>query len=114
MTGELGVLYGMTLISEDYRHPEHKVFSQGEFAIYSDPAFHARLASQFEGDFKLNFHLAPPLLSARNERGELKKRRFGPWVRTAMAVLAHRLQAATARLRAGSVRPHFSMRTASA
>ena len=40
MTGELGVLYGMTLISEDYRHPEHKVFSQGEFAIYSDPAFH--------------------------------------------------------------------------
>lgn len=40
MTGELGVLYGMTLISEDYRHPEHKVLSQGEFIIYSDPAFH--------------------------------------------------------------------------
>ena len=40
MTGELGVLYGMTLISEDYRHPEHKVFSPGEFMIVSDPAFH--------------------------------------------------------------------------
>lgn len=40
MTGELGVLYGMTLISEDYRHPEHKVLSQGEFIIYSDPSFH--------------------------------------------------------------------------
>ncbi len=40
MTGELGVLYGMTLISEDYRHPEHKVLSQGQFIIYSDPAFH--------------------------------------------------------------------------
>lgn len=40
MTGELGVLYGMTLISEDYRHPEHKVLSQGEFGIFSDPAFH--------------------------------------------------------------------------
>lgn len=40
MTGELGVLYGMTLISEDYRHPEHKVFAQGEFAIVSDPVFH--------------------------------------------------------------------------
>lgn len=40
MTGELGVLYGMTLISEDYRHPEHKVLSQGEFMIVSDPAYH--------------------------------------------------------------------------
>lgn len=40
MTGELGVLYGMTLISEDYRHPEHKVLNQGEFIVYSDPAFH--------------------------------------------------------------------------
>ncbi len=40
MTGELAVLYGMTLISEDYRHPEHKVFAQGEFAIVSDPTFH--------------------------------------------------------------------------
>ena len=40
MTGELGVLYGMTLISEDYRHPEHKVLSEGEFMIVSDPVFH--------------------------------------------------------------------------
>lgn len=40
MTGELGVLYGMTLISEDYRHPEHKVLTQGEFMIVSDPSFH--------------------------------------------------------------------------
>lgn len=40
MTGELGVLYGMTLISESYRHPEHKVLSEGEFFIVSDPATH--------------------------------------------------------------------------
>lgn len=40
MTGELGILYGMTLISEDYRHPEHKILSQGEFLIFSDPSFH--------------------------------------------------------------------------
>jgi hypothetical protein len=40
MTGELAILYGMTLISEDYRHPEHKVLSQGEFMISSDPMFH--------------------------------------------------------------------------
>lgn len=40
MTGELAVLYGMTLISEAYRHPEHKTLDQGEFVIVSDPAFH--------------------------------------------------------------------------
>jgi indolepyruvate ferredoxin oxidoreductase len=48
----------------------------------------ARISQMFEGDFQVAHHLAPPLLSPRNERGELKKRRFGPWVRTAMAVLA--------------------------
>lgn len=40
MTGELAVLYGMTLISEAYRHPEHKTLNEGEFVIVSDPAFH--------------------------------------------------------------------------
>jgi hypothetical protein len=40
MTGQLGVLYGMTLISEAYRHPEHKVLSVGEFAVVSDPLTH--------------------------------------------------------------------------
>lgn len=40
MTGELAVLYGMTLISEAYRHPEHKVLSQGEFIVISDPLHH--------------------------------------------------------------------------
>lgn len=40
MTGELAILYGMTLISEAYRHPEHKVLGEGEFVIVSDPLTH--------------------------------------------------------------------------
>ena len=40
MTGELATLYGMSLISEAYRHPEHKTLDQGEFVIVSDQAFH--------------------------------------------------------------------------
>ena len=40
MTGQLGTLYGMTLISEAYRHPEHKVLSVGQFAVISDPLTH--------------------------------------------------------------------------
>ncbi|MBA4264013.1 MAG: indolepyruvate ferredoxin oxidoreductase, partial [Comamonadaceae bacterium] len=45
--------------------------------LHSDAAFHARLASQFEGDFKLKVHLAPPLIAKKNEKGELVKQKFG-------------------------------------
>lgn len=40
VTGQLGSLYGMTLISEAYRHPEHKVLSQGEMVAVADPITH--------------------------------------------------------------------------
>ena len=42
MTGELAVLYGMTIISDAYRHPEHKVLNQGEFFAISDPVTHGQ------------------------------------------------------------------------
>ena len=56
--------------------------------LHSDPAFHARLANQFEGDYKLRLHLAPPLIARKNERGELVKRPFGPAMFTVFKVLA--------------------------
>ena len=57
--------------------------------LYTDPAFHRRLNEQFEGDFKLRFHLAPPLLTRRDPAtGRLKKRDFGPWMMGAFKVLA--------------------------
>lgn len=40
LTGELAVMYGMTIISEAYRHPEHQVLSEGEFLVVSEPATH--------------------------------------------------------------------------
>ncbi len=56
--------------------------------LHTDPAFTAKIASQFEGDYKLRHHLAPPLLAKTNDKGELVKRPFGAWVRPAFAVLA--------------------------
>ena len=56
--------------------------------LHSDPAFHARLAQQFEGDYSLKVHLAPPLWAKKNERGELIKRPFGPFMFTAFKWLA--------------------------
>ena len=56
--------------------------------LHSDPSFHARLAQQFEGDFKLKVHLAPPLIAKKNQRGELIKQPFGPFMFTVFRLLA--------------------------
>ncbi|MBS0223895.1 MAG: indolepyruvate ferredoxin oxidoreductase family protein [Proteobacteria bacterium] len=57
--------------------------------LYADAAFAARLDRQFEGDYKLKFHLAPPLLARRDPRtGHLVKQEFGPWMLPAFRLLA--------------------------
>src|SRR5216684_3078580 len=57
--------------------------------LYTSGEFRRNLEQQFEGDFTLQFHLAPPLLAPRDPRtGELQKRAFGPWVFRAFGLLA--------------------------
>ena len=57
--------------------------------LYADGAFMAKLRDQFAGDFKLRFHLAPPLLARRDATtGHLIKRAYGSWVFVAYRVLA--------------------------
>lgn len=60
--------------------------------LYVDPVFTEKLRTQFEGepgkDYQLNFHLAPPLFTKRNDQGQLVKKKFGPWVMSVFKVLA--------------------------
>jgi indolepyruvate ferredoxin oxidoreductase len=57
--------------------------------LYSEAAFAAQLNGQFEGDFRLKFHLAPPLLASRDPKtGHLQKQEFGPWMLPVFRVLA--------------------------
>ena len=57
--------------------------------LYTDGAFLAKVNRQFEGDFKLGFHLAPPLLARRDpETGLLQKRQYGAWMFGAFRMLA--------------------------
>ena len=56
--------------------------------LYTSGEFRRRLEQQFEGDYTLHFHLAPPLLAKKNTKGELQKREYGPWVFKAFGVLA--------------------------
>jgi len=57
--------------------------------LFTDGRFAKQIADQFEGDFRLNFHLAPPLGARRDpETGQLQKRAYGPWTMAAFRILA--------------------------
>lgn len=57
--------------------------------LFSDPAFSRRLADTFTGDYRVVFHLAPPLMAnADPVSGRPVKRRFGPWMMVAFRLLA--------------------------
>jgi len=57
--------------------------------LYSDGEFLKKLSSQFEGDYKVTFHLAPPLFADRDPTtGQLKKREYGAWVMPMFRILA--------------------------
>jgi indolepyruvate ferredoxin oxidoreductase len=57
--------------------------------LYADPAFMEKIKAQFDGDYKLHFHLAPPLFAGRDPvTGELRKAEYGSWVFGAFKVLA--------------------------
>jgi len=56
--------------------------------LHTDAAFHAKIAGMFEGDYTLNFHLAPPLLAKTNAKGEMQKQKYGPTMLTGFKLLA--------------------------
>jgi indolepyruvate ferredoxin oxidoreductase len=56
--------------------------------LYTSGDFEKRIREQFDGDFRLHFHLAPPLLARRDSEGKLRKGEYGPWVFGAFKLLA--------------------------
>jgi indolepyruvate ferredoxin oxidoreductase len=57
--------------------------------LYTDGRFERLLAERFEGDYRLEFHLAPPILWRLDaETGVRKKRTYGAWMLKAMWLLA--------------------------
>jgi indolepyruvate ferredoxin oxidoreductase len=57
--------------------------------LYTDGTFARQLGKTFEGNYRLEFHLAPPLLAKPNpETGRPRKMRFGPWMMAAFRLLA--------------------------
>ncbi|MFD1194331.1 indolepyruvate ferredoxin oxidoreductase family protein [Seohaeicola saemankumensis] len=46
-----------------------------------------KAAEQFDGDFRMTFHLAPPIISKTGPDGRPMKRTFGPWMARPLRVL---------------------------
>ena len=71
----------------------HKVMAyKDEYEVarlFSDPAFKQELEATFDGDYKLKFNLAPPIMEQNDPAtGRPKKREFGAWMLPAFGVLA--------------------------
>lgn len=56
--------------------------------LYTRPEFLEGLKAQFDGDYRLEFNLAPPFLPGKADNGRPKKRRFGPWMMPMFRLLA--------------------------
>jgi indolepyruvate ferredoxin oxidoreductase len=57
--------------------------------LFTDGRFEKQLRDQFEGEFKFNFNLAPPILGGGLDAlGRPKKRAFGPWMLSVFRTLA--------------------------
>jgi indolepyruvate ferredoxin oxidoreductase len=57
--------------------------------LYTDGKFAENLGKQFEGDFKISFNLAPPILqSGVDALGRPRKREFGAWMLPVLRTMA--------------------------
>ncbi|MBL4601965.1 MAG: indolepyruvate ferredoxin oxidoreductase family protein, partial [Emcibacteraceae bacterium] len=57
--------------------------------LYTNGDFYKKLTAQFSGNFKLKFHMAPPIFEKRDKvTGEVLKREFGPWMIRALKLVA--------------------------
>ena len=46
--------------------------------LHTETGFLEKIATQFEGDYTVNYHLAPPLIAKRNDKGELRQAEVRP------------------------------------
>jgi indolepyruvate ferredoxin oxidoreductase len=56
--------------------------------LLTDTKFEQQIRDRFEGDYKINFNLAPPILPGLDATGRPKKRQFGQGIRPLFRTLA--------------------------
>lgn len=81
------------MLSEAVARFYHKVLAyKDEYEVarlYTDGSFLESVKAQFQGKYKFSFHLAPPIMSGKDDAtGRPKKREFGPWMMQGFKLLA--------------------------
>ncbi|HEY2890645.1 MAG TPA: indolepyruvate ferredoxin oxidoreductase family protein [Dongiaceae bacterium] len=84
---------GMTGVAEAVARYYFKLLAyKDEYEVarlYTDGTFLESLKGQFEGDYKLQFHLSPPVLAPKDpDTGQPVKRSYGPWMLSAFRLMA--------------------------
>ena len=91
-TAEAAAMPGSSALSEAAARGLFKLMAyKDEYEVarlYTDGRFEKAIQETFADGGKVKIHLAPPLLARKNERGELVKRPYGPWMFTAFRWLA--------------------------
>ena len=54
--------------------------------LYTDGTFEKKLRETFHGG-KIGYLMAPPLIAKKDSQGHLKKKKFGPWMKTAFRLM---------------------------
>ena len=84
--------FGKTVLTQNVARYLFKLMAyKDEYEVarlHTDTAFLDKVNAMFEGDFKLNYHLAPPMIAKKNDKGEMQKQQFGPWMLTGFRLLA--------------------------
>jgi indolepyruvate ferredoxin oxidoreductase len=84
---------GSSKLAEAVARAYHKLLAyKDEYEVarlHADGELQKKVADMFEGDYKVVFHLAPPLLARTDPRtGEPRKMQFGAWMLGAFRILA--------------------------
>jgi indolepyruvate ferredoxin oxidoreductase len=69
----------------------HVLYDKDEYEVarlYGTPEFKRQLEREFEGNYRLKVHLAPPIISQLDPAtGRPKKREFGAWIFSLFSIL---------------------------
>ncbi|PCM45396.1 indolepyruvate ferredoxin oxidoreductase family protein [Marinobacter sp. ANT_B65] len=86
--GETSQLLTLAVARQLYRFMAFK--DEYEVArLFAETDFMKEVNNTFEGDFKVHFHLAPPIMNrGLDAQGRPRKRQFGPWMFRAFRLLA--------------------------
>jgi indolepyruvate ferredoxin oxidoreductase len=86
--GELAPLPVTTSVAHNYARLLAYKDEYEVARLYTDGEFKRQLEAQFEGDLKLEFHMAPPFLSPTGPDGKPQKIRLGGWMWPVLGALA--------------------------